>query len=759
MSTLAMIIPTVLGVGIALSIAVILRDAYERLRGPGWMSRRCGRQGQGAAVDAVAGAAPGGVAGDPGRVGLRSRSWYLVAGTVLMVVSIWLLIGSWGNYVGWRSWLESIAWLFVLFLVASGVAGVLGVSCLLVAIREQGHPLWIRPLLDRTPLGRPPRLRSVGTTVVEHPRHSRRASRPTRVRPLGPHHITDMRAVTARTIAGLWTVVAVALVGWMTFTGRVPTTPEELDTAIATPAWVVLYLALVVAAVAVYRWELAGSVALAVCAGLLGVLSSIQYPTWIAFALVFIFAVPAFLHWLAWQREHHVHHLFAVGAWTAVAVASVVLSAGAVQAHFFGPTHPESDAPALEESPVEWAWAGATTSRSTEVVARVREEGAVRLLVSDSPELVDPVVSEPRHIGETDPRVVRLRVDGLDPRTRYHWALEVDGRVDLGRSGTLRTLPEGPASFTLVAAACARSGSNGAVFDAIREVDPLVYLQLGDLHYANIGTDEPDRFEAALQQVLTMPAQAALYRSTSIAYVWDDHDYAANDGDSTSPSRPAAEQVYRSWVPYHPLVSGEPEGPIGQSFVAGRVRVVMTDSRSQRTPPGASGGSAQQILGTEQELWFAEQLALAREAGEVVLWAGSTPWIGEPTDGGDTWAGYPAARRRMADLIVDAQMQDRLVMVAGDAHMVALDDGSHTDYSTSQAGGFPLLQAAALDRPGSVKGGPYSGGTFPGGGRYGEIVVSDDGGTTLDITLRGSTWDGELLVEETFTLPAGTTAG
>jgi hypothetical protein len=105
---------------------------------------------------------------------------------------------------------------------------------------------------------------------------------------------------------------------------------------------------------------------------------------------------------------------------------------------------------------------------------------------------------------------------------------------------------------------------------------------------------------------------------------------------------------------------------------------------------------------------------------------------------------------------VDAGMQDRLVMVAGDAHMVALDAGQHTDYSTTGAGGFPLLQAAALDRPGSVKGGPYSGGTHPGGGRYGEIVVDDTGGETLEVTLRGRTWEGELLVEEAFVLPVGT---
>lgn len=748
---LGVIVPTVLGIGILISIAVVLRDVYERLRGPGWMSRRCGRQGCAAAELAI-GPAAAPAAEDPLRRGVRSRTWYLLVGVALLVVAVWVAAGSWGNYIGWRDWLESIAWLFLVFLAGAAVAGVVGVACLLVAFHAERPPAWVVVLLARTPLGRAPLRDSVSTAVIEHPRHARRR-RTTPVRPLGRHQVTDARAALARTVAGLWTVVAVAVLGWLTFSGRMPATPEEMDTSIAVPTWIALYVVLVLSALAVYRWEVAGSVALAVCAALLGLMASIQYPAWVSVVVVVVFAVPAVLHWLAWQREHHVHRLAAVAAWTTLLVVLASVGANEVHAYYFGATHPDSVVPEVEESPVVWAWAGGTTSRSTEVVARLREDGPVRLVVSTSPDLTDPITSPVRVASGADDHVVRLDVDGLEPGREYHWAVEVDGRVDRARVGLVRTMPEGPASFTLAVSACARSGSNGAVFDTIRESEPLAYLQLGDLHYANIGTDDPGLFQAALEQVLTAPGQAALYRSTSIAYVWDDHDYAANDGDETSPSRPAAEQVYRSWVPYHPLVSAEPDGPIGQSFVAGRVRVVMTDTRSQRTPPGQEEGAAEQMMGPQQEAWFARQLAEARDAGQVVVWAGSSPWIGEAAPGADTWAGYPAARRRLADVIVAAGMQDRLIAVAGDAHMVALDDGSHTDYSTEQVGGFPLLQAAALDRPGSVKGGPYSGGVYPGGGQFGQIHVQDDGGATIAVTLRGGTWDGDTLVESTFVLP------
>jgi hypothetical protein len=759
---LAVIVPTVVGLGLLVSLLVLVRDAWERLRGPGWMSRRCGHQGRAAAAMAAGPPRPPGSRRPTTREravgGLRDPWWYLLAAALLVAVSLWALIGSWGNYIGWQDWLEGISWLFLVFIAAGAAAAVLAVACLVLMVRGPRMPAWVAALTARTPLGVVPAGAPVSTTVVEHPRHRRRARGDAAppVRPLGRHHVSDEVAAWARGIAGIWTVLAVGAIGWVTITDRIPTAPEELDNAIARPVWITLYALLVLAALTVYRWEVAGSIALAVAAGALAVMSSLQYGPFMALALTTAFAVPAFLHWLAWQRDHHVHRLLRVGAFTFVLIGTVWVWSDRVYAHYFGPTHPESATVLVPAGDVEWAWAGATTSRSTTVVARTADPaGRVRLAMSTSPALSDPIWSPPGRSTEQNHLVTRLDVEGLQPDTAYWWAVEVDGRLDRARSGRMRTMPEGPASFSLAVSACARSRSNGAVFDTIRGARPLAFLILGDLHYANIADDDPGRFRDALDLVLSAPGQSALYRSTSTAYVWDDHDYSDNDGDASSASRPAAHQVYRAWVPHHPLVGDGDSAPIGQSFVAGRVRVVMTDTRSDRSPPDEVAPPERDMLGPRQEAWFADELAAARAAGQVVLWASTSPWIGAANPTSDTWAGYDASRRRVADLIVAAGMQDRLVMVAGDAHMVALDDGTNTDYSSSGAGGFPLLQAAALDRPGSVKGGPYSGGTYPGGGQYGEVEVADVGGPRLEVTLRGLTWQRQLLVERTFSLPVG----
>ena len=50
MADLAVIVPTVLGLGLLFTLATLLRDAYHRARGPGWMSRRCGVDGRASAL-------------------------------------------------------------------------------------------------------------------------------------------------------------------------------------------------------------------------------------------------------------------------------------------------------------------------------------------------------------------------------------------------------------------------------------------------------------------------------------------------------------------------------------------------------------------------------------------------------------------------------------------------------------------------------------------------------------------------------------
>jgi hypothetical protein len=163
------------------------------------------------------------------------------------------------------------------------------------------------------------------------------------------------------------------------------------------------------------------------------------------------------------------------------------------------------------------------------------------------------------------------------------------------------------------------------------------------------------------------------------------------------------------------------------------------------------------MLGDEQRAWLLDELRTASRTHALVLWVSSVPWIAEVQPGADHWGGYPEERAHIAEVIATEGIRN-LLMVAGDAHMVALDDGSNSNYSSATGPGFPVFHVAALDRPGSEKGGPYSEGTFPGAGQFGRLEVHDDGGGTTTVRATGLTWDGRVLVQHTFEFPAGADA-
>ncbi|MCP4227844.1 MAG: hypothetical protein GY773_31245, partial [Actinomycetia bacterium] len=289
---------------------------------------------------------------------------------------------------------------------------------------------------------------------------------------------------------------------------------------------------------------------------------------------------------------------------------------------------------------------------------------------------------------------------------------------------------EGPQDLTVVLGSCARSGSNGAVFDAMLFERPDLHLAMGDLHYANLDSTNPADHVREYGRALSQPGQAALFSSVPTGYVWDDHDYGPNDSDGSAPSRLAVSTAYRHAVPNYG-VDPDPEASIAQAFTIGRVRFVLTDTRSHRSP--------ESMLGPEQQAWLIEELTSSSRSHALVVWVNPIPWIGAATSVADNWSAYPDDRRAIADGLAEAGVQN-LVMVSGDAHMLAIDDGTNSGYASDGSPGFPVLHAAALDRRGSVKGGPYSHGTFPGPGQYGKLVVRDDGASTITVELSGHTW-------------------
>lgn len=384
---------------------------------------------------------------------------------------------------------------------------------------------------------------------------------------------------------------------------------------------------------------------------------------------------------------------------------------------------------------VELMWSGGITSSSARVNAKLSiPSSTARLIVSENADLSTPITSGFATAAAANNHVAPLSITGLTPNTAYYYAIEAEGVVDSSKIGQFRTFANGPFSYTFAMAGDATLGSTHPIYTTIRDQNPLFFLNPGDFFYADIGTNDRSLFRAAFDASVGSTTQSLLYQQVPIAYVWDDHDFGPNNSDGTSLSREAARLTYQEYVPHYPLGAGSGDVAIYQAFTVGRARFIMLDLRSERTPSGNTDDANKTMMGAAQKAWFKQQLLDANGAYPLIFIVGSVPWISSTSS--DNWAGYTSERRELADFI-KANNIHNLVMLSADAHMLALDDGTNNSYATGGGASFPVFHAAALDRGGSIKGGPYTHGPFTGAGQFALVTVTDNNSSQICVAYSG----------------------
>jgi hypothetical protein len=378
---------------------------------------------------------------------------------------------------------------------------------------------------------------------------------------------------------------------------------------------------------------------------------------------------------------------------------------------------------------MNYGWVGAVTPTGFTVSAQVTGPVDTRLAVSQFANMSDLVYTD-LVVGADGWH--KHTITGLDPSTEYYWAIE-EGGVLNAAEGPIRTFPvEGePASFTLAGGSCCSTNTDPITFSRVRARAPDFFLHMGDFHYNDISTNNESLFLSAFETQLGQTNQGALFREVPIAYMWDDHDYGPNNSDSTAAGRPAALTAYRKAVPHYPIPFAGPDNdtPISQTFVVGRVRFVILDLRSEALH------SSNYILGTEQLNWLLNIIETFTEAMLVINV--SVPWIISAAEQSDAW-GVASSERTAVSNAIQEYAKGKVLLVHGDSHMVAMDDGTNTNYATVPDGPGPRLCCfAPLNRSNSVKGGPYTEGTYANSNtQYGTLEFVDTG-TSITVTANG----------------------
>ncbi|MFI4925857.1 MAG: alkaline phosphatase D family protein, partial [Vicinamibacteria bacterium] len=287
-------------------------------------------------------------------------------------------------------------------------------------------------------------------------------------------------------------------------------------------------------------------------------------------------------------------------------------------------------------------------------------------------------------------------------------------------AGRTRTAPAAgrEAALAFASAWCQRfdDGHNAAWGHLAAETPDLVVF-LGDYIYesapranrvrTHVGTGPARTLDDYRARYAQYKSDANLRRAHAVApwiVTWDDHevqnDYASDRGEDLSQvflARRAA--GYQAWWEHMPLPKRmRPRDASLRVFDrydwGALARFHVLDDRQYRDyhacPPPGRGGSTtvnladcpdlarpdRTLLGAEQERWLADGLG-QRDArwnlvAQQTLVAPFT-WTREGRHWTDGWAGYPGARDRFLDAIVERKARDTLVL-SGDVHCNYLCD-------------------------------------------------------------------------------------
>jgi len=310
---------------------------------------------------------------------------------------------------------------------------------------------------------------------------------------------------------------------------------------------------------------------------------------------------------------------------------------------------------------------------------------------------------------------VHVHVTQLQPSTDYWYRFsQGDAHSTVGHTRTAPSRHADVPQLRIALASCQHyeQGQYIAHEDIAKQALDFV-LFMGDYIYENSNPqyairkhngDEPKTLQAyreRYEQYKRDPALQAAHAAHPWVLMWDDHEVVndyANDQDRhyTDPTQMLLRRAaaYQAYFEHQPLLLGpDAHNPANMRLYDqlswGKLADVWTlDCRQYRSPqacrdPVRGGGrmvvqcdelndASRTMLGAEQERWLTESLSASKRQWKLVAQATQISSTSVPTPVGrsywnDAWDGYPEARKRLLQTVVDAKLSN-VVTLGGDVH-------------------------------------------------------------------------------------------
>lgn len=265
--------------------------------------------------------------------------------------------------------------------------------------------------------------------------------------------------------------------------------------------------------------------------------------------------------------------------------------------------------------------------------------------------------------------------------------------------GDVADLPaDGERISRIAFGSCADQTSPMPILATLLGTEPDLFVFLGDNVYgdARAGDGSLPELRSAYGDLARHPDFRNLIRTVPILSVWDDHDFADNDGGGSFPFKENAEAIFEQFWADSPTDSRSDRPGVYSSWNLGppgeRVQFLLLDTRFFRSELTRkrkgqfmksgryveSKADEQDMLGEAQWQWLESQL---NQPADVRIVVSSIQVLAEK-HGWERWGLLPEERTRLLNLL---HTKDNVVIVSGDRHWASTyrDETGLTELTTS----------------------------------------------------------------------------
>lgn len=225
---------------------------------------------------------------------------------------------------------------------------------------------------------------------------------------------------------------------------------------------------------------------------------------------------------------------------------------------------------------------------------------------------------------------------------------------------------------------CAHSYDTLKIFDAINNIEPDIWIWLGDIVYGD--THDMAVLKEKYDKQKSKPEYQRLLAQSKVIGTWDDHDYGVNDaGKFHSMKEESKEELLRFLeVPASDSVRFR-DGVYSDYAVRvddKLIKILMLDTRYFRDTLWADTVTLARhlpnfdgdILGEGQWQWLESQLSI--NSVDLYIIGSSIQLIAEE-QGFEKWANFPAARNRFFNMLKNTG-DTPVIIISGDRHMAEM---------------------------------------------------------------------------------------